>query len=150
MPEQAAPRGTLLAFDFGIRRIGVAVGQTETRTANPLTTIRTSGEPGWREISALVEEWRPCAMVVGLPLDAGGQETDMSRAARRFGRELERRFSIPVYHMDERLTSRLAESQFADLRARGGARRKEAHNLDAAAAKIILENWLQALPATGD
>jgi putative Holliday junction resolvase len=146
MPEQAAPRGTLLAFDFGTRRIGVAVGQTETRTANPLTTIRTTGEAGWLEISALVKEWRPCALLVGLPLDAGGEETDMSRAARRFGRELERRFSATVYFMDERLTSRLAESQFADLRASGGARRKGARNLDAMAAKIILENWLQSLP----
>ena len=149
MPEPAASRGTLLAFDFGIRRTGVAVGQTETRTANPLTTIRTTGEPAWREISKLVEEWRPCALVVGLPLDAGGEETEMSRAARRFGRGLEKRFSITVYYMDERLTSRLAESQFADLRARGGARRKEARSLDALAAKIILENWLQSLPATG-
>jgi putative Holliday junction resolvase len=149
MPEPAEPRGTLLAFDFGLKRIGVAVGQTATCTANPLATLSSSNGADWQGISALVEEWQPRGAVVGLPLDDEGNDTEMSRAARRFGRELEKRFEIPVYFIDERLTSRLAEAQFAALRARGELRRKNAARLDAMAAKIILENWLQSLPAQG-
>lgn len=143
MPEPAAPTGTLLAFDFGVRRIGVAVGQTETRTANPLKTIRGAAASCWQEVTGLIDEWRPCALVVGLPLDAEGGETGISGQARKFGRELERRFALPVYYVDERLTSVHARAQFADLRARGAARRKDANQLDAVAARIILENWLK-------
>jgi putative Holliday junction resolvase len=149
MPEPAEPRGVLLAFDFGLKRIGVAVGQTTTRTANPLAVVASSSGTDWQRISELVEEWRPRGAVVGLPLDAEGQDTEMSRAARRFGAELEKRYSIAVYFADERLTSRQAESQFAAMRARGELRRKSAARLDAMAAKIILENWLQSLPAQG-
>ena len=69
MPEAQAPRGTLLAFDFGLARIGVAVGQTQTGTANPLETVSNTGDEAWRRIQQLVSEWRPVAMVVGLPLD---------------------------------------------------------------------------------
>ncbi|NIP17369.1 MAG: Holliday junction resolvase RuvX [Xanthomonadales bacterium] len=149
MPERAEPEGTLLAFDFGFRRIGVAVGQTTTRTANPLLTLGPAKEPDWRRIGDLVEEWRPCALVVGLPLDEAGEETTMSAAARRFGDELAGRFGLPVFHVDERLTSRQAQAQFAEQRADGRARRKDAGNLDAIAAKIILENWLQSRPESG-
>lgn len=150
MPEQAAARGTLLAFDFGLRRIGVAVGQTATRTASPLTTISAITGPDWGRISKLFAEWHPSAVVVGLPLDAEGLETEMSGAARRFGGELERRHAVPVFFMDERLTSRQAQEQFALMRASGSARRRDAGRLDAIAAKIILENWLQSLPDAGE
>ena len=75
MPEAARPEGTLLGFDFGLRRIGVAVGQTATGTASALRTVSHSTQPDWQAISQLVKEWRPAGLVVGLPLDACGYET---------------------------------------------------------------------------
>lgn len=152
MPEgsgAATPEGTLLGFDFGLRRIGVAVGQTATRTANPLTVIRHGDAPDWDALAALMAEWRPAAAVVGLPLDGAGEETEMSRRARRFGAQLGDRFGLPVYFSDERLTSRAAEAGFAERRAAGRARRRDAAKLDAVAAGIILENWLGQLTPEG-
>ena len=146
MPDAVTPHGTLLGFDFGMRRIGVAVGQTATRTAGALVTVSHSNQPDWQAIEKLVREWEPVALVVGLPLDADGNETEMSRAARRFARNLERRFEKPVYFIDERLTSVIAGAQFAEARSQGMARRKDGRKLDAMAAKIILENWLQSMP----
>jgi putative Holliday junction resolvase len=136
----------LLGFDFGLRRIGVAVGQTATRTASALRTVMHSDKPDWRAIAELVEEWRPDGMVVGLPLDAEGGETEMSRAARRFAEALGKRFGKPVFLSDERLSSAAAEAAFASARAEGRARRRDGRKLDAVAAKIILENWLQSGP----
>lgn len=144
MPERAIPRGYIMAFDFGMRRIGVAVGQTTTRTATALRTVINGTEPDWSTLDRLVKEWRPAVLLVGLPLDLAGEETDMSRAARRFGSTVGERYGLPVAYADERLTSRAAESRFAELRAAGGLRRKHADQLDAISAQIILENWLQS------
>jgi len=149
MPETESPEGTLLGFDFGLRRIGVSVGQTATCTAGALATVSYRTRPDWSAIGSLVNEWKPVGLVVGLPLNGEGQETKMSRAARRFGAELERRFEIAVFFVDERLTSALAVSQFSEARSEGRARRKDNQRLDAMAAKIILENWLQSQPAVG-
>ena len=91
----------------------------------------------------ILKEWKPAAIVVGLPLAEDGGETDMSKGARRFGRQLHGRFGIPVLYEDERLTSFGAEERFVDARARGEMRRKDAAFKDAIAAQIILENWLQ-------
>jgi len=144
MPERAAPRGYTLAFDFGLRRIGVAVGQATTCTASNLETVRNGGTPDWAAIDRLVGEWQPQQLLVGLPLGPEGDETDMSRACRRFGRELGERYALPVNFADERLSSKAAEGRFAELRAGGGLRRKHADQLDAISAQIILENWLQS------
>ena len=144
MPETAPTRGYILSFDFGMRRIGVAVGQTTTRTASALETVAHSKQPDWGAIDRLVREWKPALLLVGLPLGAEGEETDMSRAARRFGHSLEKRYSIDVDYCDERLSSRVAENRFAEQRASGGLRRKDASRLDAMAAQVILENWLQS------
>jgi putative Holliday junction resolvase len=146
MPEASAPDGTLLAFDFGLSRIGIAVGQTRTRTANPLETIANRGDQAWSRILALVGDWKPVAVIVGLPLDQDGIETGMSRKARKFGAELARRTGLSVFYQDERLTSRAADEDFASMRAAGTRRRKHASMKDAMAARIILENWLQSLP----
>jgi putative Holliday junction resolvase len=144
MPEEARVlKGTLLAFDFGHRRIGVAVGQTLTGTANVLAVVAAGDAPDWEAITALVKEWKPVAMVVGLPLAQDGSETDMSRSARGFGDELQRRFACPVVFQDERLTSLAADERFANARSGGGMRRKDAAMKDAMAAQIILENWLR-------
>jgi len=143
MPEGVArPSGTIIAFDYGLRRIGVAVGQTITGSASVLSVVPASDKPDWNAITSIVNEWKPAAFVVGLPLSADGDETDMSEAARRFGRQLEGRYQKPVFFEDERLTSRGAEQRFVEARSRGGMKRKDAALKDAIAAQIILENWL--------
>jgi putative holliday junction resolvase len=140
----ASPRGYILAFDFGLRRIGVAVGQATTHTASGLQTVANGREPDWAALDRLVRVWRPQHFVVGLPIGPEGEETDMSIAARRFGDALHGRYAVPVDYADERLTSREAGSRFAELRADGRLRRKHADQLDAISAQIILENWLQS------
>jgi len=146
MPESTFSRGPILAFDFGLRRIGIAVGQFTTMTAGSLETVSNGKEPDWVAIDRLVNEWKPAQLLVGLPLGAEGDETEMSRAARKFGNLLLNRYSLQVNYADERLSSRAAESRFAELRAKGSLRRKHAQKLDAMAAQIILENWLQSNP----
>jgi putative Holliday junction resolvase len=151
----ALPRGYVLCFDFGLRRIGTAIGQTTTRTASSLETIsngqgRTgsgSQSPDWAAIERLVKTWKPGQFLVGLPLDTEGLETDMSRLARQFGAALEARFARPCVYHDERFSSQAAAEGFVALRASGQARRKDVKQLDSVAAQLILQNWLQSLPA---
>lgn len=155
MPEAAhapaLPTGYVLCFDFGLRRIGTAIGQATTRTANSLETVsngqNTGQAPDWNTIEKLVKTWKPSQFLVGLPLDTEGNETDMSKLARRFGAELEQRFSRPCAFHDERFSSQAAAESFVAQRASGNARRKDAKKLDSVAAQLILQNWLQSLPA---
>ncbi len=149
MPDSAIPRGYVFSFDFGLRRIGIAVGQSATRTASVLETVAHRAHPDWAAIDRLVTQWKPELFVVGLPLNLDGEETDMSRAARKFSGELVKRYQLECIFVDERLSSRAAGDRFAELRASGGLKRKHASKLDAMAAQIILENWLQSLPAQG-
>ena len=129
----AAPQHlSFLAFDFGTRRIGVATGNSLTRTATPLTTVTVEGEARMAAIAALIAEWRPAALVVGVPRHPDGAAHVNTERARRFGRELRARFSLPVHEVDERYTTT-------------DARRAGAVDLDAAAAAIILEQHLAAL-----
>ncbi len=144
MPESALVRGYILAFDFGLRRIGIAVGQFTTMTASSLATVSHGKAPDWSAIDRLVGEWKPARLLVGLPLAADGEETRMSRSARKFGRQLNNRYKLDISYADERLSSRAAEGRFAELRAQGSVRRKHSRQLDAMAARIILENWLQS------
>lgn len=128
---------TLLGFDYGHKQIGVAVGQTLTATASPLTTVRvTAAEPDWDAIGRLVETWHPDAIVVGIPLNMDGTEQLTTHTARRFARELGHRFHLPVYPADERLTTVEARRRLAE------AGRPQAED-DAVAAQIILEAWLE-------
>jgi putative Holliday junction resolvase len=146
MPDTAVLRGYILGFDFGLKRIGVAVGQFTTRTASSLDTVTHGKIPDWAAIDRLVREWKPVHMLVGLPLGPEGEETIMSRAARKFGARLHSHYSLDVSFADERLSSREAESRFAELRAQGTLKKKHAGQLDAMAAQIILENWIQSIP----
>lgn len=135
------PSQVLLGFDYGQRRIGVAVGQTVTATATALATLAArDGQPDWAEVTALIEEWRPDALVVGLPLRLDGTESELSRAAQRFARRLEGRYKRPVHLMDERLSSRTAEQ----TRTRDGTRQ----GLDALAAQVILQDWFELFGET--
>jgi len=128
--------GTLLGFDYGPRKIGVAVGQTVTNTATPLKTLRAfRDQPDWSGIARLIETWHPEALVVGLPFDLDDSEAQLAPEARRFARRLHGRFRLPVHLADERLTSREARQQ-------ASGRIRSIEELDAIAAKLILETWL--------
>ena len=106
---------TAMGFDFGTKRIGIATGQDLTGTAQGVATVGNSGKNGpWNEIEELIHQWQPDMLVVGLPLDNEGAETNLSTAAREFGTELASRFARPVYYIDETLTSRVAESLVAE------------------------------------
>ena len=142
--RKTRPAGTLLGFDFGHRRIGVAVGQTLTATATALQVVKVAKQVDWKTLDEFISNWNPVALVVGLPLDSDGSDTPLSRDARQFARDLEERFGLQVFFEDERLTSVLAEQRFVQGRARGSMRRKDAALKDAMAAQIILENWLRA------
>ena len=131
---------TLLAFDFGTRRIGVALGTTRLRSARPLTIIETErNDARFAAIDALVAEWKPDRLVVGLPLHADGTPHDMTARARRFARQLAARYRLPVAEVDERHTSELATAR---LRSEGRGGREHRAMRDAVAAPIILQAYL--------
>jgi len=131
---------TLLSFDYGRRRIGVAVGQHLTKSATPLTTVRArDGKPDWPAISELIEEWKPGALVVGIPYHMDGAEQDMTHAAKRFCRQLEGRYHLPVHQAEERLSSWVVESRLS-------AREQANTDIDAMSAQVILQDWLQQEP----
>lgn len=130
-----------LGFDFGLARIGVAVGQSITGTASPVTTVPAQdGEPSWQEIAKLVQSWRPTHLVVGIPYNTDGSESDMSSRARKFACTLEQ-FDIPVVTTDERYTTREARSILEETY---GDRRGKA-KVDALAACIIVEQFLKTI-----
>lgn len=136
--------GTILAFDYGTRIIGIAVGNRFTASARALTTV-ANGD--WTRLDRLIAEWQPERLVVGLPLALDGSEQAMSRAARAFAAELGARCQRRVDLVDERHTSAEAARRFAERRARGAVKRKDAADIDAVAAEIILESWLAQPPA---
>ena len=141
--SRGTPSGTVLAFDFGEKRIGVAVGDLSLRIAHPLATIAAEDNATrFAEIGKLVAEWRPAKLVVGLPMHADGTEHETSRLARRFGQRLEGRFGVSVALVDERLTSKAAESR---LREAGASRAKIEASLDAAAACEILDAYFTSI-----
>lgn len=135
---------TFLAFDYGTKRIGVAVGQELTGGASALSTVRaTDGKPDWDAITKLIDEWQPNEVVVGLPLNMDGSESELSRRATRFGNQLNGRYNLPAHFMDERLSSLQAEEELRNERAavRGKTRKIQKEDIDKLAAKIILESW---------
>ena len=143
-PSTASGR-TVLAFDFGEKFVGVAVGDTETRVANPLGMIAAaSSEKRLAKIDAMVREWEPGLLVVGLPLSLDGSEHDMTRRARRFARQLTARYRLPVALADERLSSTEAQSMLRDAGRCGRKHKHESHRL---AAKIILQAYLESVDA---
>jgi len=140
MPDATA---TVLGFDYGARRIGVAVGNVLTGTARALDVIANGDAgPDWPRVDALLREWHPQILLVGLPLTMDGMEQKNSVAARAFATQIGERYKLPADLVDERLSSREAAQRFAQRRAGGQARRKHAAALDAVAAEIIVEQWL--------
>jgi putative Holliday junction resolvase len=141
---------TVLGFDYGARRIGVAVGNALTGSASALAVIGNGAHgPDWPRLDALIREWRPQTLVVGLPLTMEGEEQNNSTAARAFATQIGARCHLPVELVDERLSSREAAQRFAQQRASGQARRKHALALDSIAAQVIVESWLTGAHAPG-
>ena len=150
MTEQPPKARTLLGFDYGLKRIGVAVGQELTGTATALVTVRaTDGKPDWDAITKLIEQWNPDELVVGLPLNMDGTFHELSYKAQRFGNQLHGRYNLRAHFMDERLSSLEAERQLKNLRQapiknaqKKKSRKIQKTDIDKIAAKVILESWL--------
>jgi putative Holliday junction resolvase len=140
MPEAVmAATGTVLAFDFGTKRIGVAVGEFLIGLAHPLAEIAgEESEPRFAAIARVIEEWKPRHLVVGLPLSTDGTPHELTRRAQRFARQLEGRFALPVSFVDERYTSVDAEARLRDAGAHKAIREKR---IDSAAAQLILQQY---------
>ena len=131
---------TILGFDFGTKNIGVAAGQAITQTATALPQLKArDGIPNWDKVGALISEWQPDAVVVGIPLNMDGSESPMSVRARKFGKRIHGRFNLPFYEADERLTSFEAK-EWADRLGHKG--HYGSNPVDGMAAQIILEAWL--------
>lgn len=140
----AKPRSALL-FDFGLKNIGLAYGQTISQTARELPALKArDGIPQWEAIGALLKEWQPNLLLVGLPLNMDGSESELSGRARTFGNRLNGRFNMPVEMVDERLSTREAKWEAATRGHKGNYREAP---IDSIAARIILEAWLRNTPA---
>ena len=136
-------RGTVLAFDFGERRIGVAVGEHLIQSANPLTTIDDeSNDVRFANIQALIQEWQPSLLVVGVPLSLDGTETEMTQLCKKFARRLNGRFNLPVALIDERYSSAEASQMLNESGIRGRAQKEM---LDQVAAQTILRSYFDGL-----
>ena len=134
---------TLLAFDVGARRIGVAVGNTVSNSARELGVLDVhAAGPDWPALDRWMREWKPDALVVGDPATLDGGDQPIRRLARGFALELRQRYALPVGQVDERTSSIEAAQRFAAGRASGTRKRHQAAQLDAVAAAIILERWL--------
>jgi putative holliday junction resolvase len=130
---------TVLGFDFGTRKIGIATGQSLTGTANPLPAVTSrDGVPDWDSITRLVQEWQPGAFIVGLPLNMDDSESESSERARRFARQLHGRFGKPAWMVDERLSTREARDQLGRQQKRGPDPR-----VDSLAAVLMIESYFR-------
>ena len=140
----AATGSVILAFDYGARRIGVAVGQSATGTASPAGVIPVFDKPDWAAVERCVREWTPGRLLVGVPYNMDGTETALTATCRAFAAELAHRFGLPVDCVDERLTSAAATADLREARRSGArTRRVRREDIDAHAARLILETWLR-------
>ncbi|MFJ1268992.1 Holliday junction resolvase RuvX [Legionella lytica] len=135
------PDGVYLAFDFGYKRIGLAVGQRLTCSASPLATLRAQqGVPDWDAVENVISQWNPQALIVGIPTCIDGSALYTTAAAKRFAKQLRKRFALPVHLVDERLSTVEARGQLFE---QGGYRKIKQTEVDSIAACVILEQWLQ-------
>ncbi|RYY77106.1 MAG: Holliday junction resolvase RuvX [Gammaproteobacteria bacterium] len=136
---------TLLAFDYGTRNIGVAVGQRISSSASPLTPLKAKdGVPDWNHIEKIIADWKPDLVLVGLPLNMDDTESELSIRARKFANRIHGRFGVKVELVDERLTSFEAKGE---VMSRGGSRDYKNNPVDSIAARLILEGWLEKNPS---
>ncbi|HEX7325726.1 MAG TPA: Holliday junction resolvase RuvX [Rhodanobacteraceae bacterium] len=135
--------GCALGFDYGTRWIGIASGNRISQSSHALAALAVrDGQPNWSHLDAVIAEWQPDALIVGLPLTRDGGEQATTRKARAFADALGKRSGLPVHLVDERHTSQEAARRFAQQRAAGTARKRDAANIDSLAAAVILEGWL--------
>ncbi|MEN0038207.1 MAG: Holliday junction resolvase RuvX [Cellvibrio sp.] len=135
---------TLLAFDYGTKNIGVASGQTITRSANSQPALKAKdGIPDWNQIEKLLKDWQPDLVLVGLPLNMDESESELSARARKFANRLHGRFGVKVEMVDERLSSFEAKGEVIE---RGGSRDYKNNPVDSIAARVILESWMERNP----
>jgi putative Holliday junction resolvase len=133
-------KNVFLAFDFGTRNIGVAVGQKITKSATALAPLLAeNGIPRWKEIDSLINNWQPLALVVGVPYKFDGSDLRVTKLAKRFIEQLKKRYQLEVYAAEERLTTKAARGE---IFARGGYKALQNESVDSVAAKIILEEWI--------
>ncbi|NKF22340.1 Holliday junction resolvase RuvX [Solimonas marina] len=131
---------TYLGFDHGEKRVGVALGDDLTGSARPLPAL---ADGDWTAVERLIREWRPAALIVGLPLNEDGGEQRATTAARRFAAQLTQRYGLPVHQVDERYSSRAADDALREARSSGRMnRRVRKGDRDAHSARVILEQWL--------
>ncbi len=143
---QNAVAQTVLGFDFGLKKIGLAVGQSVTQTVNPLVTLPSNNQqPDWNKIEQVIKEWQPDILVVGLPVHLDGEEQAMTQAARKFGNRLNGRFKLPVEFVDERLSSYEAEQRLKEINSskKQTNKRQTAMDIDKIAAQLIVESWFR-------
>ncbi len=137
--------GTVLGFDVGMRRIGVAVGNALTGNASAVAVVDVhAGGPDWAHVDRLLREWRPDGLIVGDPMTLDGGDQPIRKAARAFAETLRQRCRLPVLMIDERNSSQEAARRFAAARAAGTRKRRDADVLDAVAAAVIVERWLSS------
>lgn len=136
--QEQSPK-VVLGFDFGMKYIGIAVGQSMLGVASPLATLRAKdGIPTWNEITQLIEKWRPQALIVGIPLNMDDTEQLLTLCARRFSNRLRTRYQLPLYEVDERLSSWEAKQRTAFSSDKNG---KQKNKLHAHSAVVLIEQW---------
>lgn len=129
----------MIAFDYGVKNIGVAVGQSLTQSATPLTELKArDGIPNWQTLGDLFEEWQPDAVLIGLPLNMDGTESDMCKRARKFGNRINGRFGLKIHFVDERLSTKEAKTRAKEDGHKGNYGQQP---IDSLAASILLETW---------
>ena len=135
--------GTCLAFDYGSKRIGTAIGEATVTSTRPLTVVANiNGTPDWEAIDQLIGEWQPSDLVVGWPLTENGEMQPLTHHVAGFIKRLEKRYSLPVHKADERFSSMAAQEEIRRQRASGQRKRKSRHeDVDTVAAALILETW---------
>ncbi|WP_338589476.1 Holliday junction resolvase RuvX [Shewanella khirikhana] len=132
---------TVMGFDFGTKSIGIAVGQSITGSANPLTSVKAvDGIPNWDDIGKLINEWKPDLLVIGLPLNMDGTEQEMTQRARKFANRLNGRFGVKIATQDERLTTADAKARLFEL---GGFKALTKGQVDAVSAVLIVESYFE-------
>lgn len=134
----------ILGFDFGLKYIGVAFGQSITNTAKPIGSIKADGgEPNWDNIKKLIDEWQPDALVVGVPFNMDDTEQKLTRLARNFAEKLNKNFNLKVHEIDERLSTWEAKSKLKIPYKDNNVDKKKLNEVNAVAAAILVERWLQ-------
>jgi len=143
-PPENTPEGVWLGIDFGLKRIGIAKGNTQLGTADPMVMMRNiNGTPEWATLDAVVNDWQPVGLVIGLPLTLDGEAQEITHATRGFAKRCRKRYQLPIMWVDERFSSMQASETLAELR-RSGQRNKRTRkeDVDTLAAALILERWL--------